>query len=117
MSQIGAGRAKDRGRTRAWDDGNHCRAAHCAAPGVAASIRARQCVSRGLVPWHAEPLFTTPGLVSTHAGGLPVLLTQSGQFLLKELLLIGVALWTLGESLGVSFCHRGFDRSGRACEQ
>lgn len=31
--------------------------------------------------------------------GLPVLSAQPGQFLLKNLVLIGVALWTLGESL------------------
>ena len=45
-------------------------------------------------------LFTTPGLVATHYDGLPVLGAQPGQFLLKDLVLIGVALWTLGEALG-----------------
>ena len=44
-------------------------------------------------------LFTTAGVVSTHAGGLPVLSALPGQFLLKDLVLIGVALWTLGDSL------------------
>jgi uncharacterized membrane protein YkgB len=44
-------------------------------------------------------LFTTPGVVATHAGGLPVLSAQPGQFLLKDLVLIGVAIWTLGEAL------------------
>ena len=44
-------------------------------------------------------LFTTPGLVATHYDGLPVLGAQPGQFLLKDLVLIGVALWTLGDSL------------------
>ncbi|OBH05787.1 MULTISPECIES: DUF417 family protein [unclassified Mycobacterium] len=44
-------------------------------------------------------LFTTPGVVSTHADGLPVLSALPGQFLLKDLVLIGVALWTLGDSL------------------
>jgi uncharacterized membrane protein YkgB len=44
-------------------------------------------------------LFTTPGVVATHAGGLPVLSALPGQFLLKDLVLIGVALWTLGDSL------------------
>src|SRR5271154_2563623 len=47
-------------------------------------------------------LFTTPGVVATHAGGLPVLSAQPGQFLLKDLVLIGVALWTLGDSLGAA---------------
>lgn len=44
-------------------------------------------------------LFTTPGVVSTHAVGIPVLSALPGQFLLKDLVLIGVALWTLGDSL------------------
>ncbi|OBK45232.1 DUF417 family protein [Mycobacterium sp. 1081908.1] len=44
-------------------------------------------------------LFTTPGVVSYHAAGLPVLSALPGQFLLKDLVLIGVALWTLGDSL------------------
>lgn len=44
-------------------------------------------------------LFTTPGVVKTHAAGLPVLSALPGQFLLKDLVLIGVAVWTLGESL------------------
>jgi uncharacterized membrane protein YkgB len=44
-------------------------------------------------------LFTTPGVVWTHAAGLPVLSGMPGQFLLKDLVLIGVALWTLGDAL------------------
>jgi uncharacterized membrane protein YkgB len=45
-------------------------------------------------------LFTTPGLSVGHLGGIPILGAQPGQFLLKDLVLLGVALWTLGESLG-----------------
>lgn len=45
-------------------------------------------------------LFTTPGVVVNHAGPIPVLGAQPGQFLLKDLVLIGVTLWTLGEALG-----------------
>jgi uncharacterized membrane protein YkgB len=44
-------------------------------------------------------LFTTPGIVATRAGVIPVLSAQPGQFLLKDLVLIGVAIWTLGDSL------------------
>jgi uncharacterized membrane protein YkgB len=44
-------------------------------------------------------LFSTPGVVATHAAGLPVLSAQPGQFLLKDLVLIGVSVWTLGDSL------------------
>jgi uncharacterized membrane protein YkgB len=44
-------------------------------------------------------LFTTPGVFVTHAHGLPVLSGQPGQFLLKDLVLLGVSVWTLGDSL------------------
>jgi reactive chlorine resistance protein C len=42
-------------------------------------------------------LFTTPG--ATAGGGLPVLSVLPGQFLLKDLVLLGASLWTLGDSL------------------
>jgi uncharacterized membrane protein YkgB len=60
-------------------------------------------------------LFTTPGVISTHAGGLPVLSALPGQFLLKDLVLIGVALWTLGESLE-AVRRNSVDRSRRSHE-
>lgn len=44
-------------------------------------------------------LFTSPGVVVAHAAGVPILSAQPGQFLLKDLVLIGTAIWTLGESL------------------
>ena len=45
-------------------------------------------------------LFTTPGATVSSAGGFPVLSVLPGQFLLKDLVLIGAALWTLGDALG-----------------
>lgn len=45
-------------------------------------------------------LFTTPGLVVMHYDGIPILGAQPGQFLLKDLVLLGVAIWTLGDALG-----------------
>ena len=51
-------------------------------------------------------LFTTPGVIATHAGGLPVLSALPGQFLLKDLVLIGVAVWTLGDSLAARTASR-----------
>jgi uncharacterized membrane protein YkgB len=47
-------------------------------------------------------LFTTPGVTAAPAGGFPVLSVLPGQFLLKDLVLIGAALWTLGDSLGAA---------------
>ena len=50
-------------------------------------------------------LFTTPGVLA--ASGFPVLSVLPGQFLLKDLVLFGAALWTLGDSLGAaSVRHR-----------
>jgi uncharacterized membrane protein YkgB len=43
-------------------------------------------------------LFTTPGIGDQAAGGLPAL-SPTGQFLLKDIVLLGASLWTLGESL------------------
>ena len=43
-------------------------------------------------------LFTTPGV--TAGGGFPLLSVLPGQFLLKDLVLLGASLWTLGDSLG-----------------
>jgi uncharacterized membrane protein YkgB len=47
-------------------------------------------------------LVTTPGVTAASAGGFPVLSVLPGQFLLKDLVLIGAALWTLGDSLGAA---------------
>lgn len=38
-------------------------------------------------------------MIATHAHGVPVLSALPGQFLLKDLVLLGVAVWTLGDSL------------------
>jgi uncharacterized membrane protein YkgB len=55
-------------------------------------------------------LFTTPG--ATAAGGFPVLSVLPGQFLLKDLVLAGAALWTLGDSLGAA-ARRGARGGGQ----
>ncbi|KAA0111458.1 DUF417 family protein [Mycolicibacterium sp. P1-5] len=44
-------------------------------------------------------LLTTPGVVLRYAAGVPVLSALPGQFLLKDSVLLGVAIWTLGDSL------------------
>ena len=43
-------------------------------------------------------LFSTPGWEPT-LGGFPALSALPGQFLLKDLVLLGAAIWSLGESL------------------
>jgi reactive chlorine resistance protein C len=43
-------------------------------------------------------LFSTPGVADDAAGGFPAL-TSLGQFLLKDLVLLGAAVWTLSDSL------------------
>ena len=46
-------------------------------------------------------LFTTPGIGDPTAGGFPAL-SPLGQFLLKDLVLLGASLWTLGESMAAA---------------
>ena len=43
-------------------------------------------------------LFTTPGVGEASAGGFPVL-SSTGQFLVKDVALLGLSLWTLADSL------------------
>jgi uncharacterized membrane protein YkgB len=43
-------------------------------------------------------LASTPGVWEPSAGGFPALSGKPGQFLLKDLALLGIALWSLGES-------------------
>ena len=43
-------------------------------------------------------LFTTPGVFDASAGGFPVL-SSTGQFLIKDVALIGIAAWTLVDAL------------------
>jgi uncharacterized membrane protein YkgB len=43
-------------------------------------------------------LLTTPGVWEPSLGGFPALSAVPGQFLLKDLALLGIALWSLGEA-------------------
>lgn len=43
-------------------------------------------------------LFTTPGVIETSLG-FPALSVVPGQFLIKDVVLLGAALWTAGEAL------------------
>jgi uncharacterized membrane protein YkgB len=43
-------------------------------------------------------LITTPGVWAADAGGFPALSGAPGQFLLKDLALLGIALWSLVEA-------------------
>lgn len=57
-------------------------------------------------------LFTTPGVVSRFVGPVPVLSALPGQFLLKDLVLLGVAVWTLGEALQAHRAGSALDADG-----
>ena len=46
-------------------------------------------------------LFTTPGWEPS-LGGFPALSAMPGQFVLKDIVLLGVALWTAGEAWGAA---------------
>jgi uncharacterized membrane protein YkgB len=43
-------------------------------------------------------IVTTPGVWEPSAGGFPALSGKPGQFIIKDLPLLGIALWSLGES-------------------
>jgi uncharacterized membrane protein YkgB len=43
-------------------------------------------------------LLTTPGVWEPSAGGFPALSAIPGQFLIKDLPLLGISLWSLGEA-------------------
>ena len=58
-------------------------------------------------------LFTTPGISGAAVGGFPVLSVLPGQFLLKDIVLLGVSLWTLGDSLGAAAARRGAPGGGQ----
>ena len=47
-------------------------------------------------------LVTTPGVWEPSLGGFPALPAMPGQFLIKDLTLLGISLWTLGEAWQVS---------------
>lgn len=53
-------------------------------------------------------LFTTPGVVADSPLHLP-LLTADGAFLIKDLVLLGAALWTLGDALQSRASRGAFD--------
>jgi uncharacterized membrane protein YkgB len=44
-------------------------------------------------------LLTTPGVWEASLGGFPAISVVPGQFLLKDVVLLGAALWSLGEAL------------------
>jgi reactive chlorine resistance protein C len=47
-------------------------------------------------------LTTTPGVWEPSAGGFPALSGKPGQFLIKDLALLGISLWSLGEAVQAS---------------
>jgi uncharacterized membrane protein YkgB len=44
-------------------------------------------------------LFSTPGVIESSLG-FPALSAMPGQFLIKDVVLLGAALWSMGEALG-----------------
>jgi reactive chlorine resistance protein C len=54
-------------------------------------------------------LFSTPGWERS-LGGFPALAVVPGQFLLKDIVLLGVSIWSLGESLAFIGASRNYYR-------
>ena len=51
-------------------------------------------------------LFTTPGVWEASAGGFPALSVAPGQFLIKDVVLLGASLWMFGEDWRVQTASR-----------
>lgn len=51
-------------------------------------------------------LFSTPGVTEASLGGFPALTVLPGQFLVKDIVLLGVALWSFGEAWNASANER-----------
>jgi uncharacterized membrane protein YkgB len=47
-------------------------------------------------------LFTTPGVGEASAGGFPVLSANPGQFLIKDVALLGLAAWTFADAMAAA---------------
>jgi uncharacterized membrane protein YkgB len=58
-------------------------------------------------------LFSTPGWEPS-LGGFPALAVVPGQFLLKDIVLLGASIWSLGESLASIGGNRSSDEKGAA---
>jgi uncharacterized membrane protein YkgB len=58
-------------------------------------------------------LITTPGVWEPTAGGFPALSGKPGQFLLKDVALLGIALWSLGEAWTASVRRGRFELQGK----
>ena len=56
-------------------------------------------------------LVTTPGVWEPSVGGFPALSALPGQFLIKDLALLGISLWTLGDAWKAS-CAKGMRAVG-----
>jgi reactive chlorine resistance protein C len=52
----------------------------------------------GMFPTTLSFLLTTPGVWEPSLGGFPALSALPGQFLIKDLALFGIAVWTLGDA-------------------
>jgi reactive chlorine resistance protein C len=55
-------------------------------------------IAIGLFATTLSFLFTTPGVFEASAGGFPVL-SSTGQFLIKDVALLGIAAWTLTDAI------------------
>lgn len=55
-------------------------------------------IAVGLFTTTLSFMFTTPGVFEASAGGFPVL-SSTGQFLIKDVALLGIAAWTLTDAI------------------
>ena len=69
-----------------------------AARSFSARLAARQPLAVGMFLITLSFLLTTPGVAEASQGGFPALSIVPGQFLFKDIVLLGASLWSFGEA-------------------
>jgi len=71
-----------------------------ARPLSASLAAAGSALAAGLFLTTLSFLWSTPGVFESSAGGFPALSVVPGQFLIKDVVLLAAAIWSLGEAWG-----------------
>ena len=72
--------------------------AHRRPPVLASGSAVGSALAVGMFLTTLSFLVTTPGVWEPSLGGFPALSAMPGQFLIKDLALLGISLWSLGEA-------------------
>src|SRR5262249_32663833 len=85
------------------------RPAHRPSPVLARASALGSALAVGMFLTTLSFLVTTPGVWEPSLGGFPALSALPGQFLIKDLALLGISLWSLGEAWQASQRKRSYN--------